>query len=580
MTAQEAAPQASRPQATTPLPPDVVLARLHAAAAPRPKHPPSSATLFAAAAILHSPTTTASTISAILTALSHLPPSALPSSHTALLSVAVAAASHRARPVLTAGDLLHAANLLALLAARSDSAAASLHATGAAHQLLRSAGPGAPSPLRDALRRLAVVAGLSRAELTQASVSLRSRAGKLVTPRRPVRILAIDGGGTRAVLAAQVLHEIERLTGAPLRQSFDLIAGTSSGGVLAVATGLLGMSPLQCEELYVRFARDVLTGSGAKTGLSAPSGIYHAGKVLLLNRGMYDVRALRKLYKEKCGPGRLFEYAGGNGTPRVFALSTQIRSRDPTVRTPRPFLHANYRHATVKGQHPRYAHGCMHRLSDALSATTAAPVFFDAFLDEDGEAFCDGGVVMNNPTSVAIHEARRLWPDRPLGVVVSVGTGNFPGAGIAKHKPGDRPEQIRKESGTGATRGNGAEKGELNPRDAKEGRGRMALRVAQAVLESATDTEGVHHALEDLIGSNDVYFRLNPELEGEQVHLDEYKPQVLQRLIDAGRAYAAHDGAGGEILARLSQKLTALGRHGIGTYGLWRPKNLRSYARL
>ena len=49
-----------------------------------------------------------------------------------------------------------------------------------------------------------------------------------------VKILAIDGGGIRGIIPATVLMEIERQTGKPAAQLFDLIAGTSTGGILAV----------------------------------------------------------------------------------------------------------------------------------------------------------------------------------------------------------------------------------------------------------------------------------------------------------------------------------------------------------
>ena len=61
--------------------------------------------------------------------------------------------------------------------------------------------------------------------------------------RRTIRILAIDGGGVRGLLPARVLVELEAMTGRPLHSLFDVIAGTSVGGILAlgyVAPGVDG----------------------------------------------------------------------------------------------------------------------------------------------------------------------------------------------------------------------------------------------------------------------------------------------------------------------------------------------------
>ena len=51
---------------------------------------------------------------------------------------------------------------------------------------------------------------------------------------RPVKILSIDGGGIRGIIPALLLSEIERQTQRPIAELFDLIAGTSTGGILAL----------------------------------------------------------------------------------------------------------------------------------------------------------------------------------------------------------------------------------------------------------------------------------------------------------------------------------------------------------
>jgi Patatin-like phospholipase len=58
----------------------------------------------------------------------------------------------------------------------------------------------------------------------------------------------------------------------------------------------------------------------------------------------------------------------------------------------------------------------------ALRASTAAPTVFKPVM-MGGEMYCDGGIVASNPTAVAIHEARAVFPGIPIELVVSVGTG-------------------------------------------------------------------------------------------------------------------------------------------------------------
>ena len=64
------------------------------------------------------------------------------------------------------------------------------------------------------------------------------------------RILCLDGGGIRGVMPALILQEIEQQLGSPLKNHFDLIAGTSTGSILAVGIAL-GKSPEELLNLYL-----------------------------------------------------------------------------------------------------------------------------------------------------------------------------------------------------------------------------------------------------------------------------------------------------------------------------------------
>lgn len=68
--------------------------------------------------------------------------------------------------------------------------------------------------------------------------------------KKGLRILSMDGGGMKGLATVQVLKEIEKGTGKRIHELFDLICGTSTGGMLAIALGIKLMTLDQCEEIY------------------------------------------------------------------------------------------------------------------------------------------------------------------------------------------------------------------------------------------------------------------------------------------------------------------------------------------
>jgi patatin-like phospholipase/acyl hydrolase len=63
-----------------------------------------------------------------------------------------------------------------------------------------------------------------------------------VRARGDVQVLVLDGGGLRGVFSLVILQKIEEITGQPVRDLFDLIVGCSTGGVIALGSGILGRS--------------------------------------------------------------------------------------------------------------------------------------------------------------------------------------------------------------------------------------------------------------------------------------------------------------------------------------------------
>ena len=139
----------------------------------------------------------------------------------------------------------------------------------------------------------------------------------------------------------------------------------------------------------------------------------------------------------------------------------------------------------------------------ALRASTAAPTVFKPVM-MGGEMYCDGGTVASNPAAVAIHEARTLFPDIPIELIVSVGTGGF----------------LEQKS---------------SPRIGWDG-------IIGQIVNSATDGEQVHHILEDLLEEGNglgkapavartQYFRFNPVIgPPDEFPIDVTDPVKLRKL--------------------------------------------------
>ena len=85
----------------------------------------------------------------------------------------------------------------------------------------------------------------------------RAVRGKPVA-KKGLRILSMDGGGMKGLATVQMLKQIEQGTGKRIHEMFDLICGTSTGGMLAMALGIKQMNMDQCEEIYTKLGEYLL----------------------------------------------------------------------------------------------------------------------------------------------------------------------------------------------------------------------------------------------------------------------------------------------------------------------------------
>nr|XP_005886732.1 PREDICTED: calcium-independent phospholipase A2-gamma isoform X3 [Bos mutus] len=258
---------------------------------------------------------------------------------------------------------------------------------------------------------------------------------------RGIRILSIDGGGTRGVVALQTLRKLVELTQKPVHQLFDYICGVSTGAILAFMLGLFHMPLDECEELYRKLGSDVFSQN-----------VIVGTVKMSWSHAFYDSQTWENILKDRMGSSLMIETARNPKCPKVAA---------------------------------------------------------------------DGGLLLNNPSALAMHECKCLWPDVPLECIVSLGTGRY-------------------ES------------------DVRNNVTYTSLKTKLSnVINSATDTEEVHVMLDGLLPP-DTYFRFNPVM-CENIPLDESRNEKLNQLQLEGLKYIERNEEKMKKLAKiLSQEKTTL----------------------
>ncbi|KAK7915796.1 hypothetical protein WMY93_011557 [Mugilogobius chulae] len=300
---------------------------------------------------------------------------------------------------------------------------------------------------------------------------------------RGIRVLSIDGGGTRGVVPLQVLKILEAQTGRKIYQLFDYICGVSTGAVLAFMLGLARFSLKECEDMYHRFGSEVFRQNP------------FVGTVKMgWSHSYYNTETWEDILKEKLGHRLLIKTARDELSPKVSAVSAVVNWGT----SPKAFVFRNYNHAP--GSLSRYAGGSGYQMWQAVRASSAAPGYFQEFTLQ-GDIHQDGGILLNNPCALAVHESRLLWPHQPFQCVLSLGTGRY--------------DSVKRSPATSTS---------------------LRAKISNLIC-SATDTEGVHTLLDDLLLPN-VYFRLNPMMSAV-VSLDESRPEALETVLGSwGRAFS------------------------------------------
>lgn len=208
-------------------------------------------------------------------------------------------------------------------------------------------------------------------------------------PDSPFQILSLSGGGYRGLFTARILADLEERISAPIATRFDLIAGTSIGGILALALAL-EVPAKQMVALFEERGDDIFKKRQSFLGFI---------------RSPYTQASLAALLESEI----LF------GQRTVGACKHRVIVPAINHTTGRPVLFKTPHHPSFFADHK-------HRLVDVALATSAAPGFFPRHAFNNCQ-YVDGGLFANAPGLLALHEAEHFLGQQRRDIhVMAIGT--------------------------------------------------------------------------------------------------------------------------------------------------------------
>lgn len=293
-----------------------------------------------------------------------------------------------------------------------------------------------------------------------------------------MKILCIDGGGIRGVFAVAILRAIEKEYNQPISDMFDMIAGTSTGAIIA-ASATLELDMEEVQKGYIKFGKKIFTKQ-------SPVGFL---------KSVYSDRFLRHYMQETFGEMTLFDIKKPLLIPTV------------DITHGNPFIYrSNY------GNAEQDDHSI--KLWDVVLSSCSAPVFFPPNNINNHYLAIDGGLWANNPSLVCITEAQHYFKKHLSDIhIMSIGTG------LQKI---DFSIETKKEWGVN----------KWLPFHLP------SLRMTPKLLDLALhlSSESVTYHCQHLLGNN--YFRINEDL-GQEVPFD--APEYIDFLGQLGdQSYQKH----------------------------------------
>jgi uncharacterized protein len=213
------------------------------------------------------------------------------------------------------------------------------------------------------------------------------------------RILSLDGGGIKGTFSAAFLAGIEEMTDKKIADHFDLITGTSTGGIIAIALAM-GISAADVLNFYQQQGPKIFPSTGIHRRILSMIRWGFASK--------YSTHPLRVALEGVLGELRL-----GEAKRRLVIPSFNADNGDV-------YLYKTAHHERFKQDYK------VHAVDVALS-TAAAPTYFPVFSARNGMSLIDGGIWANCPATVGLIEAIAYLDKQPKDIeILSVGTTSSP----------------------------------------------------------------------------------------------------------------------------------------------------------
>ncbi|KAJ5649352.1 uncharacterized protein N7484_003075 [Penicillium longicatenatum] len=253
----------------------------------------------------------------------------------------------------------------------------------------------------------------------ESTVSLSGRS-------EPLRILSLDGGGIRGISSLLILEKImekirdvKHLDRVPRPcDHFDLIGGTSTGGIIAIMLGRLGLTVDECIRAYRKVAQQAFTRKWTSILPASPSGAFSAQAL---------EEAIKQTVREFCTDGECVTRRR-QGSPTTgtcphsnLAFRDQACTKTVVLAITKSNVDAK---PTLFETYGTSADLKECTIWQVARATSAATTFFKSIkVGRDAVEYIDAGFGYNNPCDELITEARRVFPDHQELQVLSIGTG-------------------------------------------------------------------------------------------------------------------------------------------------------------